>query len=160
MPQLANFHLFAADHAPKLERDVLCLTLILVVRHRHGSGCWDSFARINRQTIDFFDVSPFETTQCCGRHTNAERPPTGGLPCQPLRSSVLLRQPDRYALAAAVQSAPGERIGGKGWLPRACLPTADGHMDDLRVSGDTTTMQVVQHTLGCASAAKWIDAFR
>jgi predicted alpha/beta hydrolase family esterase len=33
-------------------------------------------------------------------------------------------------------------------------------MDDLRVSGDTTTMQVVQHTLGCASAAKWIDAFR
>jgi hypothetical protein len=32
--------------------------------------------------------------------------------------------------------------------------------DDLRVSEDTTTMQVVQQTLVCASAAKWIDAFR
>jgi hypothetical protein len=120
-------------------------------------------------TINIFDVSPIETTNTMHnavdvRHTHADLQPVVSRANHFDRrcccDNLIVMPRCTCALAAAAQSAPGQRIDGRKGLAAACVFTNWRWTRPTCAFLRTTTMQVVQQTLVCGSAAKWIDAFR
>jgi hypothetical protein len=113
-------------------------------------------------TINIFDVSPIETTNTMHnavdvRHTHADLQPVVSRANHFDRrcccDNLIVMPRCTCALAAAAQSAPGQRIDGRKGLAAACVFTNWRWTRPTCAFLRTTTMQVVQQTLVCASAS-------